>query len=169
MFLRCFRYTKKERASATVEELKDCNRVIVKLSDKTLKIIAILQSFIIFQMTGLKVFGFQSELNSFNCSNAKLKSDEVASDSVERMVVSTYGSFIADSLSEWSKQVISLVQESAFSPRPIRRELRSILHLFEDERNFADVDLEEGQGKINASAIGLWMAPLMANYCQVGV
>ncbi len=58
-----------------------------------------------FQVSGLKVFGFQSELNSFNCSNANLKRDLASSSNVERMLVSTYGSFIADSLAEWSKQV----------------------------------------------------------------
>ncbi len=66
--------------------------------------------------------------------------------------------------------MISLVQENAFSPRPIRRELRSILHLLEDDRNFADIKLDEEDGaggRINGSAIAQWMAPLMANYCQV--
>ena len=53
----------------------------------------------------MRVFGFQSELNHFNCSNEKLKRDDMDSTNVERMVISTYGSFIADSLSEWSKQV----------------------------------------------------------------
>ncbi len=62
--------------------------------------------------------------------------------------------------------MISLVQENAFSPRPIRRELKSILHLFENEENFDDVELEGG-GKINGSGIARWMAPLMANYCKV--
>ena len=47
----------------------------------------------------------------------------------------TYGSFIAQSLSEWTKQVVELVQSNTFNPRPIRRELKSILHLFTD-KNF---------------------------------
>ena len=62
-------------------------------------------------------------------------------------------------------QVISLVQENAFSPRPIRRELRSILHLL-DDRNFKDVKLEDN-GTVDAKAIREWMTPLMANYCVV--
>jgi hypothetical protein len=55
-----------------------------------------------------------------------------------------------------------LVQENAFNPRPVRRELRSILHLFEDQRNF-DVD------DVNVTVVRAWMAPLMANYCQVNL
>ena len=34
------------------------------------------------------------------------------------------------SLIEWTKQVVRLVQNDAFFPHPIRRELRSILELF---------------------------------------
>ncbi len=104
------RYTKEERASASVEELKDCNKV-----RQFLKYYIIMhqhtKSFFwrnraTFKVSGLKVFGFQSELNSFNCSNANLKRDLASSSNVERMLVSTYGSFIADSLAEWSKQVL---------------------------------------------------------------
>ena len=47
----------------------------------------------------------QGETSHFNCSNNNLQKNEINSTSVDRMIVSTYGSFIADSLSEWSEQV----------------------------------------------------------------
>ena len=40
-------------------------------------------------------------------------------------------------------QVVKLVQDKTFSPRPIKRELRSILNLFE-KRNFDGVNSTEG-------------------------
>ena len=61
--------------------------------------------------------GLQTELNNFRCENDKLIEDSIDSKTVERTVISTYGSFIAESLAEWSKQVISLVQALSFSPR----------------------------------------------------
>ncbi len=50
------------------------------------------------------------------------------------------------------------------------------MHLFEDDRNFDDVELEDNEKKaqnstakvkINSTAIAGWMRPLMANYCEV--
>ena len=68
---------------------------------------------------GAALLGLQLELDNFKCKNNKLMEDSIDSKSVERTVISTYGSFIAESLAEWSKQVISLVQASSFSPRYI--------------------------------------------------
>ena len=55
------------------------------------------------------------------------------SDILDRTVISTYGSFIAQSLIDWTKQVVTLVQNDAFFPHPIRRELKSILELFTEK------------------------------------
>ena len=55
------------------------------------------------------------------------------SDTLDRTVISTYGSFIAQSLIDWTKQVVTLVQNDAFFPHPIRRELKSILELFTEK------------------------------------
>ena len=66
---------------------------------------------------GAALLGLQLELDNFKCKNEQLIEDSIESKSVERTVISTYGSFIAESLAEWSKQVISLVQASSFSPR----------------------------------------------------
>ena len=60
------------------------------------------------------------------------------SDILERTVISTYGSFIAQSLIDWTKQVVTLVQNDAFFPHPIRRELKTILELF-TEKNMGTV------------------------------
>ena len=65
--------------------------------------------------------------------------------------MTTYGSFVAHSLAEWSKQVISLVQSESFSPRVIKRELRSITDLLQD-KNFVNITLNTGE-KLNLTAV----------------
>ena len=52
-----------------------------------------------------------------------------------------------------------------FSPRVIRRELKSILHLLE-EKNFKNMTLDGGSS-LNISMVKEWMTPLMANYCII--
>jgi hypothetical protein len=76
------RYTQTERSNASLDEMKSCNT-----------------------LSGVKVLGFQTEMNHLNCSNDELKKNKIDSKNVDRMIISTYGSFIADSLKEWSKQV----------------------------------------------------------------
>ncbi len=136
------RYSAKERATSDVNDMKNCNK-----------------------LAGAKIFGLQAEQSHFHCKNKALTDNEIASDSVDRMIITTYGSFIAKSLAEWSKQVISLVQGSSFSPRVIRRELRSILHLF-TEKNFGNVTLDNGDA-VNTTAILYWMRPMMERYCEI--
>ena len=85
------RYSAKERAGSDKNELKDCNT-----------------------LAGAKVFGLQAEESNFNCENKKLMDNAMESQSVDRMVITTFGSFLADSLAEWSKQVLSLVQADSF-------------------------------------------------------
>ena len=86
-----YRYSAKERAGSDKDELKDCNT-----------------------LAGAKVFGLQAEESNFNCENEKLMDNTMESQSVDRMVITTFGSFLADSLQKWSKQVISLVQADSF-------------------------------------------------------
>ena len=56
------------------------------------------------------------EQNFLKCGNETLLNNNIDSKKVDRTVISTYGSFIAKSLSEWSKQVISLTQAHSFEP-----------------------------------------------------
>ena len=67
-------------------------------------------------LTGAKLFGLQMEQNFLKCGNETLLNNNIDSKTVDRTVISTYGSFIAKSLSEWSKQVISLTQSHKFKP-----------------------------------------------------
>ena len=122
------RYSERERANVSKSELKNCNTV-----------------------AGAKVFGLQTEEGLFKCSNNDLMNNQLQSDKAERMIVTTYGSFVAHSLAEWSKQVISLVQSESFSPRVIKRELRSITNLLQ-EKNFANLTMDNGDA-LNLTAI----------------
>ena len=79
------RYSVRERNKAGKNELRKCaNRV------------------------GAEVLGLQTEIDKNVCHDDSLKSNIINSTLVERMVVSTYGSFLADSLSSWSEQVLKL-------------------------------------------------------------
>ena len=122
------RYSQKERADVNKSELKSCNT-----------------------LAGAKVFGLQTEEGLFKCSHQNLMDNQRPSEKTERMIVTTYGSFVAHSLAEWSKQVISLVQSESFSPRVIKRELRSITNLLQ-EKNFANVTMDNGE-PMNLTAI----------------
>ena len=51
------------------------------------------------------MFGLKVERGRRSCDNTELLQDNIDSNRVERMVVSTFGSFLADSLAEWSQQV----------------------------------------------------------------
>ena len=51
------------------------------------------------------MFGLKVERGRRSCDNTELLQDNIDSSRVERMVVSTFGSFLADSLAEWSQQV----------------------------------------------------------------
>lgn len=85
------RYSAKERAGSDENDLKNCNT-----------------------LAGAKIFGLQTEESHFNCKNRKLIENTLDSKTTDRMIVTTYGSFIAKSLAEWSQQVISLVQADTF-------------------------------------------------------
>ena len=139
------RYTANERSSSSQNDLKNCNT-----------------------LAGAKVFGLQTEESNFNCKNKNLLDNNLESENVERMIVTTHGSFIANSLAEWSKQVINLVMADTFSPRVIRRELKPILHLF-DENNFANMTFSSGDKivKFNATRVKEWIEPMMSNYCAI--
>ena len=62
------------------------------------------------------------DLNCFyiyqnNCTKNNLMENKMNSSSMERMVISTYGSFLADSLADWSRQV-----DTDIAPSQIRIE-----------------------------------------------
>ena len=85
------RYTASERSSVDDNQLKDCNT-----------------------KAGLKIIGLQAEIDKVKCASNDLLKNDLESKNVERTVISTYGSFIAKSLADWSKQVVSLVQGGSF-------------------------------------------------------
>ena len=59
-------------------------------------------------MVGAEVLGLQTEVNTNTCHDTELRSNVINSSNVERMVVSTFGSFIAESLADWSEQIVQL-------------------------------------------------------------
>ena len=90
-----------------------------------------------FLQAGLRIFGLQAEIDKVcqskelalplmsdswegsidchalikvDCDKTDLLDNVLNSTSVERTVISTYGSFIANSLADWSRQVVDLVQ-----------------------------------------------------------
>ena len=65
-------------------------------------------------LAGAKIFGLQAEESNFQCDDKNLLENSIDSANVDRMVITTFGSFLADSLAQWSKQVISLVQADNF-------------------------------------------------------
>ena len=69
------------------------------------------------------------------------------------------------SLIDWSKQVVNLVQNEAFFPHPIRRELKSILELF-NKKNLGHIKDKKGK-VINLQRIVPWFTTLMTRYCEV--
>ena len=93
------RYTSRERAGADKNEIAECNSQI-----------------------GAKVFGLTTESSRNTCRRTELLRNQINSTVAERMVVSTYGSFIADSLASWSQQVVELVESGKFTGRVIREQ-----------------------------------------------
>ena len=57
---------------------------------------------------GAQVLGLQTEVDKNVCENDDLKKNVLDNSRVERMVVTTYGSFLAESLADWSQQVVKL-------------------------------------------------------------
>ncbi|XP_023334455.1 uncharacterized protein LOC111705962 isoform X2 [Eurytemora carolleeae] len=135
------RYTSQERSEAGKDEIKACNTLV-----------------------GSQLFGFQTEINEINCTNNNLMKMGSESDNLERTVISTYGSFIADSLIEWTKQVVTLVQNNAFEPHSIKRKLVPIQDLFTSQ-NFDHILID---GKpMNVSIILPWFTDHMDRYCEI--
>ena len=50
--------------------------------------------------------------------------------------------------------------------RAIKRELRSVVYLF-DDKNFKDIHVKPGDIPINATLIRNWMTLMMENYCVI--
>ncbi|XP_023334523.1 uncharacterized protein LOC111706009 isoform X2 [Eurytemora carolleeae] len=135
------RYTAEERIMSDKEELRACNTLV-----------------------GSQVLGFQAEVSKMNCSNTNLMNMGSNSDSLERTVISTFGSFIAESLLEWTEQVITLVQNGDFEPHAIKRKLVPIEDLFLRE-NFEHLKVDGN--KIDVSVIRPWFQEYIARYCDI--
>ena len=63
-------------------------------------------------VVGAEVLGLQTEMDTNTCDDRELRSNLLNSSNVERMVVSTFGSFIAESLADWSEQIVQLGKEA---------------------------------------------------------
>ncbi|XP_023334777.1 uncharacterized protein LOC111706208 [Eurytemora carolleeae] len=91
---------------------------------------------------------------------------EINSTQVERMKISTYGSFLAESLADWSKQVVSLVEQKKFYGSVIQRELALISNLFTVD-NFPNITRRDGK-LLNFTKLLAWFEPMLTNeYCTV--
>ena len=83
---------------------------------------------------------------------------------LERTVISTYGSYIAESLVDWTKNIVTLVQNDAFFPHPIRRELKPLVELF-THKNLGH--LEHNGTKIDLGKMVPWLTEYYTKYCQL--
>jgi len=135
------RYTAKERSSSSVDEMKECNTLV-----------------------GAQIFGFQTEMDTYNCTNENLRNMGSGSETLERTVISTFGSFVAASLAEWTKQVVGLVQGNEFQPHTIKRTHQPIQSLF-NRRNFEH--LKQNNESIDASVIIPWFTDFTNRYCEI--
>jgi len=137
------RYTESERKSVNTEDMKLCS-----------------------EKSGAKVFGLQMESDKGNCSNGNLMSHYINSTKVDRMKVSTFGSFLAESLAEWTEQIVTLVQDGQFTGRVIQRELSLISNLF-DKQNFVNTTRQDGSS-MNFTKLREWFDPMLSNeYCRI--
>ena len=120
--------------------------------------------------------GLQTEVDKNECDNKDVQSNVMANSSVERTVVSTYGTFLAESLAEWSEQVLDLgnsnqnyirfqrsaklcrliiiVQSGKFDGRVIQRELSMITNLMTED-NFEGVMKDDGK-PLNVTRARVW-------------
>jgi len=135
------RYSAKERSNSSVDEMKECNTLV-----------------------GAQIFGFQTEMDTYNCTNENLRNMGSESETLERTVISTFGSFVAESLAEWTKQVVGLVQINEFQPHIIKRNHQPIQSLF-NSRNFAHLKLNNES--IDASVIIPWFTDYTNRYCEI--
>ena len=121
---------------------------------------------------GAQVLGLQTEVDKNVCENDDLKKNVLDNSRVERMGVSTYGSFLAESLAEWSQQVVKLgikslnsvhclcvntliiVEEGKFTGRVLQRELSMITHLMTED-NFDKVLRDDGS-PLNVTRARVW-------------
>lgn len=120
--------------------------------------------------------GLQTEVDKNECDNKDVQSNVMANSTVERTVVSTYGTFLAESLAEWSEQVLDLgnsnqnyirfqrsaklcrliiiVQSGKFDGRVIQRELSMITNLMTED-NFEGVMKDDGK-PLNVTRARVW-------------
>ena len=78
----------------------------------------------------------------------------------------SFGSLGRFNMSTWKDQVKEMISAGTLSPHAVKRELVSILRLF-DEDNFGD-DVRASDGtRVNVTRILEWFAPAMENYCEM--
>ena len=132
--------------------------------------------------------GLQTEVDKNECDNKDVQSNVMANSTVERTVVSTYGTFLAESLAEWSEQVLDLgnlnqnyirfqrsaklcrliiiVQSGKFDGRVIQRELSMITNLMTED-NFEGVMKDDGK-PLNVTRARVWFE-VGGSYVMVAV
>ena len=131
---------------------------------------------------GAQVLGLQTEVDKNVCENDDLKNNVLNNSTVERMVVTTYGSFLAESLADWSQQVVKLgliydvhwlfnvlsltVEEGKFTGRVLQRELSMITHLMTEE-NFDKVLRDDGT-PLNVTRARVWFEVSSGQYYLSG-
>jgi len=117
-------------------------------------------------LAGAALLGIQMELNRENCSNGDLLTNMINSSYTERNKVSTFGSFLAENIADWTQQVVSLVNDGKFQGRVIQRSLKIISDLFTKE-NFEDVVREDGM-PLDLDGLVAWFEPMLTNeYCRI--
>lgn len=65
---------------------------------------------------------------------------------------------------DWTKNIVILVQNDAFFPHPIRRELKPLMELF-TEKNFGHV--QYNKSKIDVQKIVPWLTEYYTKYCDL--
>ena len=70
------------------------------------------------------------------------------------------------SLVQWTQQVVTLVQNDAFFPHPIRREFKPMLSLF-THKNLDHLNLTYQDKPVNISLIVPWMEKYYESYCEL--
>ena len=70
------------------------------------------------------------------------------------------------SLVDWTRQVVTLVQNDAFFPHPIRREFKPLVDLI-TTKNLDHLNLTHQGKPLNVSLLRGWLAEYYENYCDL--
>ena len=83
-----------------------------------------------------------------------------------RILKCSFGSLGRFNMSTWKDQVKEMISAGTLSPHAVKRELVSILRLFDEDNFGGDVRASDGE-RVNVTRILEWFAPAMENYCQM--